>query len=66
VLFTDDGETPARSNWIDDHRVTAWILDVNGETVIVHVDSGPSLNANDDDVRTFQPVLDSMRFATGD
>jgi hypothetical protein len=65
VLFTDSGTPPQRATWFDDHRVTAWILDVDGTTVIVHVASGPSLNANDDDVRTVQPILDSMSFAPG-
>ena len=60
VMFTDDGTPPKRSIWFDDHLVTAWILDVAGETVIVHVDSAPTVTANDADVRAVQPILDSM------
>jgi hypothetical protein len=63
VVFTDSGTPPQRSVWFDDHRVTLWLLDVDGTTIAIHVDSGPSLNANDEAVRAFQPVLESMSFA---
>lgn len=62
VLFTDDGATPERSVWIDDQTETAWIVDVDGTTVIVHVTSAPSLMSNDLDVETVQPFVDSIRF----
>jgi hypothetical protein len=65
MVFTDSGDPPARATWFDDHRVTAWFLDVDGTTVAIHVASGPSLNANDENVATFQPILYSMSFAPG-
>lgn len=65
MVFTDSGEPPTRARWFDDHRVTVWLLDVAGTTVAIHVDSGPSLNANDADVATFQPILDSISFTSG-
>jgi hypothetical protein len=65
VVFTDSGTPPQRAVWFDDHRVTAWILDVGGETIIVHVDSGPSYAANDADVKAFQPILDTLTFSSG-
>lgn len=65
MVFTDSGDPPARARWFDDHRVTVWFVDVNGTTVAIHVDSGPSFEMNDTDVAAFQPILDTIRFATG-
>ena len=63
VVFTDSGTPPQRSVWFDDHRVTVWLLDVDGTTVAILVASGPSLNANDEAVAALLPVLESMTFA---
>ncbi len=63
VVFTDSNTPPQRAVWFDDHRVTVWLLDVDGATVAIHLDSGPSTNINDADVQAFLPVLESMSFA---
>lgn len=65
VLITDSGATPDRVFWIDDQVTTFTILDVAGETVIIHMESGTGADANANDQRTVQPIIDSMRFNPG-
>lgn len=61
-LITDSGTTPDRVRWIDDQYVTMRILDVDGETVILYVESGPS----DDSLArvnvALQPTIDTFEF----
>jgi hypothetical protein len=62
VLVTDTGNPPSRVLWVDDQVSSFMILDVAGTTVILRIESAPSIVANDFDVRTAQPVVDSFVF----
>ncbi|HLO35433.1 MAG TPA: hypothetical protein VK194_05095 [Candidatus Deferrimicrobium sp.] len=57
---------PQRPAWrlrtIDDQKETFFILDVDGQTVIIHVDSGPSDASHDSDLLAARPIIDSMTF----
>lgn len=64
-LITDNGPTPDRTYWIDDQYTTFTILDVAGETVIVHLESAPSPAAHARDQQTIQPIIDSFTFTPG-
>lgn len=64
-LITDNGPTPDRTYWIDDQYTTFTILDVAGETVIVHLESAPSPAANARDQQTVRPIIDSFTFSPG-
>lgn len=63
VTIVSGGDTPRRLHLVDDQQVTYWLLDVAGETVIVHLDSAPTPAAHLADLRTVQPVLESITFA---
>jgi RNA polymerase sigma-70 factor, ECF subfamily len=62
MIMTDSGSTPDRVVWIDDQYTTFDILDVAGETVIVHLESGPSAGADRQSQTEAQPIIDSFRF----
>lgn len=64
-LITDNGPTPDRTYWIDDQYTTFTILDVSGETVIIHIESAPSPAAHARDQQTVQPIIDSFTFNPG-
>ncbi len=65
LLITDNGPTPDRTYWIDNQYTTFTILDVAGETVIVHLESASNPDANAQDQQTVQPIIDSFMFAAG-
>jgi hypothetical protein len=48
--------------YIDDQQETFFILDVAGQTVLMHVDSSPVLADHQRDLLSAQPVIDSMQF----
>jgi hypothetical protein len=64
-VVTDSGAVPNRRLFVDDQQVTFWILDVAGETVILHVDSAPSAAVHLADLGAAQPVIDSIVFTPG-
>jgi len=64
-LITDSGAVPARVYWIDDQFTTFTILDVAGETVIIHMDSAPSDAANAKDQQTVNPIVETFKFTPG-
>jgi hypothetical protein len=62
LLITDSGPVPDRKYWIDDQYVVFTIVDVAGETVIIHLESGPSAAASTRDLDRIQPIIDSIQF----
>ena len=50
---------------LDDQHDTLTILDVAGQTVIIMVESGPEAGVLDTLNTTFNPVIDTFRFAPG-
>ena len=64
-VVTNDAEVPDRLLFVDDQQVTFWIVDVAGETVIIHVDSAPSAAVHLLDLGAAAPVIDSIVFTPG-
>jgi hypothetical protein len=60
---TNSGPVTDRLMFIDDQNETFWILDVAGETVIIHLDSSPAAAQHTRDLATAQPIIDSFVFA---
>lgn len=63
VTMTDSGSPPSRVLYVDDQVSSFTILDVDGETVILRVESGPATGAHERDLGTAQPIIDSIQFA---
>ena len=64
-VVTNDAEVADRLLFVDDQQVTYWIVDVAGETVIIHVDSAPSPAVHLGDLAAAAPVIDSIVFTPG-
>ena len=64
-VVTNEAEVPDRLLFVDDQQVTYWIVDVAGETVIIHVDSAPSPAVHLGDLAAAAPVIDSIVFTPG-
>lgn len=64
MILTDSGATPARVKFVDDQVESFFIVDVDGRTVIVNVESAPSAIVHEDDLAAAQPIIDSIAFST--
>lgn len=60
IVITNAGQTGVR--WTDDQQETFWILDVSGQTVLITLDSSPSVAAHAADLESAQPIIDSFHF----
>ena len=63
--MTNDAPVPDRVQFVDDQQVTYRIIDVGGETVVIHLDSAPSPAAHLGDLAAAAPVIDSIVFPPG-
>jgi hypothetical protein len=63
AVYTVTNEAGEWVLFVDDQRSTFWILDVEGSTVIIRLETSPSEVEHQTVLGTVQPVLESMSFA---
>jgi hypothetical protein len=51
-----------QGRWIDDQQESFWILDVQGATVLITLDSSPDPAQHAHDIANAQPIIDSFQF----
>jgi hypothetical protein len=49
-----------QARWTDDRQESFWIVDVNGSTVLITLDSSPNSPQHRRDLANAQPIIDSF------